>query len=238
MFRRYAIATLVIVGIIALACTAFAADAGKTEEVQKQSLFDIINAGGFIGYFIITLNAVAIGLGIEYGISMRRSVIMPPEILSDIEDAFEKEDHDRAMQVCDDRPTVFTNIIAAGISRMNLGHTKMEEAMTVMAEEGQVTLQQKLGWLALIANLGPMLGLMGTTISMIEAFGQLAQSTAPKPAEIAAAIQLALVTTFLGLMTAVVAQSIFHFFKNKAQNLVLECVAVSNELMVRFSSPE
>ncbi len=215
------------------------AKSAASEEIASRTLWDQINAGGTIGWVIMLLGVVALGFAIEDGITIRRSVIMPPEVLAEIEECFEKEEYERAITVCEEKPTFFTNVIAAGLARINGGYTQMEEAMAEAGEEAATNLQHKLGYLALISNVAPMLGLLGTVQGMIVAFQKVAMSAgAPKPAELADAIQLALVTTFQGLVVAIPVMCAFQFFKNKVQKMIIEIGAITGELMARFRPVE
>ena len=215
------------------------APAREEAEIPSKTLFDTIADGGLIGGIIIFLLGVAIALSVEHLITIRRGVIMPPEILADVEECFEKEEYEQAIAVCEEQPTFFTNVVAAGLSRINVGYKQMEEAMREAGEEAATNLQQKVSYLALIANIAPMLGLLGTVQGMIRAFQQIAGSAAaPNPAELAEDIQLALVTTFLGLTVAIPVMCVYHFFKNRVEKIVLEVGAISSELMARFRPVE
>jgi len=250
MPKRFGAVCLVLLMIVLLGTcqAAMAADAGTSPakkdvagdvEVGKpMTLFDTINAGGLIGYIIIFLLLIAIALVIEHSLTIRRGVIMPPDLLADVEESFEKEEYEQAIAVCEEQPTFFTNVIAAGLSRINAGYTQMEEAMAEAGEEAATHLQQKIGYLALIANIAPMLGLLGTVQGMIGAFKKISGTAAPKPGELAGQIQLALVTTFLGLVVAIPVMCIYQFFKNRVQRIVLEVGAISGELMARFRPVE
>jgi biopolymer transport protein ExbB len=248
------IAMLMLVTVLLVACAPALAQEGATppaaaeetgataekdvEAGERMTLFDTINAGGVIGYIVLFLFLVAIALTIEHFLTIRRGAIMPPFLLAEVEEFFEKEEYENAMAVCEEQPTFFTNVIAAGLSRIHAGYKQMEEAMAEAGEEAATHLQQKIGYLALIANIAPMLGLLGTVAGMIKAFQQIALSAAPKPSELANSIQLALVTTFLGLMVAIPVMCVYQFFKNRVQRIVLEVGAISGELMARFRPVE
>ncbi len=211
----------------------------KQKVESSTTLFDTIAAGGWIGGIIIFLLGVAIALGVEHLITIRRGVIMPPEILADVEECFENEEYEQAIAVCEEQPTFFTNVVAAGLSRINVGYKQMEEAMKEAGEEAATNLQQKVSYLALIANIAPMLGLLGTVQGMIKAFQVLADAGgSPDASKMADDIQLALVTTFLGLIVAIPVMCVYHFFKNRVEKIVLEVGAISSELMARFRPVE
>ena len=211
----------------------------EEDPTETMSVLEVIQAGGLIGYIIIFLFLISIALAIEHGLTIRRGVIMPPELLADVEECFEQEEYEEAIMVCEEQPTFFSNVIAAGLSRVNAGYKQMEEAMSEAGEEAAVDLQQKISYLSLIANISPMLGLLGTVLGMIRAFAAIANpDVPPKPADLAQNIQLALVTTFLGLIVAIPVMCIYQFFKNRVQKIVLEVGAISGELMARFRPVE
>ena len=239
--KRSALFIVFVVVLLAFACSVTLSAEGDRESTapaKSLTLLDTITSGGFIGYVIIFLLLIAIALTIEHALTIRRGVIMPPELLADVEECFEKEEYEQAIVVCEEQPTFFTNVIAAGLSRVNAGYKQMEEAMAESGEEAAVDLQQKIGYLALIANIAPMLGLLGTVQGMINAFNQISDTAAPKASELAGDIRLALVTTFLGLTVAIPVMCIYQFFKNRVQKVVLEVGAISGELMARFRPVE
>jgi len=76
---------------------------------------------------------------------------------------------------------------------------------TQRATEDLAALDRNMRGLEAVVQAAPMLGLLGTVIGMIEAFGRLAQSTgAADPAELAGGIWTALITTAVGLSIAIV----------------------------------
>lgn len=239
MLRRFSLILVLTLVIGITATMVFAAEEGAAEPaLRQQTLLDTINAGGTIGYIIMLLGVVALALSIENFLSMRRAVVMPPLVLADVEECFEKEEYEQAITICEEQPTFFTNVVAAGLGRVSSGYAQMEEAMADASDEASTKLQQKLGLLNLIANIAPMLGLLGTVQGMISAFQKIAMSGAPRPDELANSIQLALVTTAQGLIVAIPIMCIHLFLKNKVQKMVLEVGAVKNELMARFKPVE
>jgi len=248
--RLMVLCVVIVMSLLVAGSVAFAADStppagtsdtagGDAEAAQSRTLLQTVSKGGLIGYSIIFLLLIAIALVIEHGMTIRRGMIMPPELLADVEECFEKEEYEQAIVVCEEQPTFFTNVIAAGLSRINAGYKQMEEAMAEAGEEAATNLQQKISYLSLIANIAPMMGLLGTVQGMILAFNKIAVAgAAPDPGKLADSIQLALVTTFLGLLVAIPTMCVYQFFKNRVQKIVLEVGAISGELMARFRPVE
>jgi biopolymer transport protein ExbB len=93
--------------------------------------------------------------------------------------------------------------------------------------------------MALIGTIAPMVGLFGTVDGMIRSFIVIANTnTTPKPAELAAGISTALVTTIVGLAIAIPAMGAFNILKNRVQRLVFEVGVVSESLMSRFEAQQ
>ena len=85
--------------------------------------------------------------------------------------------------------------------------------------------------LSLCAQISPMLGLFGTVQGMVEAFGVLAATGQADPTQLAGSISVALLTTFWGLINAIIATPFFFFQKNIANSNVAECVGTVQEMV-------
>jgi biopolymer transport protein ExbB/TolQ len=158
---------------------------GDTDE-GGMTLLDLLTAGGAVGYLILALSVIGLGLVFENFFSLRRSILMPPEIIEELERYFQEEAYEEALE---------------------------------------------------LGNVAPMMGLIGTVQGMIAAFDTMKrQAGAPKPAELAGDISLALVTTLLGLCVAIPMLAFHMFLKNRVVKIVLEAEAVATELMERFKA--
>lgn len=97
-------------------------------------------------------------------------------------------------------------------------------------------LEHQLGYLALIGNLSPMIGLFGTVIGMIASFQAIATGgAAPSPQKLAEGIATALFTTGVGLAIALPALAAFDILKNRLARYVLDVAVISDSFMGRFS---
>jgi len=225
-------ATLVV-GVIA--GPAWAQEAG---EVETKSIVDAyILAGGPIGFVIIFFSFIALALTIEHIVNIKRDKIVPPQLIDEIEGMFENEEYQEALELCEAEPNYLTNILAAGLPKINAGFETMKVSMDEAAEEESVKLQQKIGYLSLIGNIAPMMGLFGTVSGMIVAFETIATLGASvSPSDLAGGISQALVTTFLGLFVAIPSMIAYFFFRNKVIRVSIELAAIADDLVDRFRS--
>jgi biopolymer transport protein ExbB/TolQ len=64
-------------------------------------------------------------------------------------------------------------------------------------------LDYSIAWIVTVIKTAPMLGLFGTVVGMMGAFGKLASATNVSPSELAGDIRVALETTAIGLTIAI-----------------------------------
>jgi len=167
-------------------------------------------------------------------VSIRRDKLCPPELANELEEYFNEEQYEEALELCNVEHNMLTDVVRAGLSRIDAGYERMQEAMQEAGAEAAVGLQQKISYLSLIGNISPMLGLLGTVSGMVKAFGTIATMTNVKPAVLAGSINEALVTTLLGLTVAIPVMCAFQFFSNRVTRIVLESSTIISDMMERF----
>ncbi len=200
-----------------------------------KSLGETFAAAGVIGWLIVVLSVVALALIIENLVSLKRDKLAPPEIVDEIRALFDDQQYQEAMELCENEDTYFTRVCAAGIAKIGHPFETMEKSLVEMGDEESIKLHQKIGWLSLIANVAPMMGLLGTVGGMIKAFNTIASSGGQaSPAELAGGISQALLTTMFGLIVAIPTTGAFAFVRNKMVKAVIEIGAIVEDIFERF----
>ena len=220
--------------LAALAAPALAQDPAAAE-VRPLTVGNLIADSGFVGWVIIGLSIVALALVIEAFVSLKREKLAPPELIDEIQALFDESQFQEAMELCENEPTFLTKVCGAGIAKIGHSFEVIQAALTEMGDEEAVRLHQKLGWLAVVGAVAPMLGLLGTVQGMIIAFHQIAASGGQaSPAELAGSISIALLTTLFGLMVAIPVISIMAFLRNRLVRSIIEVGAIVEDLFERF----
>jgi biopolymer transport protein ExbB len=217
--------------------------AAAQEEAAKASgdtdVMDAINNAGIIGYLIIAMSMVAGALIIEHFASIKRDKLAPPETIDEIEELLAEGNYQEALDLCESEQNFFTQVAAAGIRKIGHPFQAIEKSIEEMEDEESVKLQQKIGWLSLIAGIGPMMGLFGTVTGMVGAFSTIATAKGGvEPSAFAGDISMALMTTVLGLTVAIPTTGFYAFFKNKVTIISLEIGAIIEEMFERFRPTE
>ena len=194
----------------------------------------IVLKSGAMGIILWLSLFGAAGAGVYFavdcGITVRAERIMPVALVNNVTNAMAEGDVLKALKYCEDEPGPLSSVLTAGFSQVEEGFDIIQESVTTAADLETERIMQKLTWLAVVGNLAPMLGLLGTVQGMIGAFSELAGG-APDIGALAQQISQALYTTAAGLTIAVPCVAAFYAFRNTANTIVLRMEAMTMELI-------
>jgi biopolymer transport protein ExbB len=212
-----------------------AADAAPETE---SFLAMLIRANGWVfGPIFLAMSFVLVALLLINTMQIRRDNFIPTAFVEEFEQKLSGKDYQGAYELARSDESFVAKVLAAGLSRLSRGYNEAIEGMQEVGEEENMIVEHRLSYFALIASIGPMMGLLGTVWGMVAAFQVIARSTTqPKPAELADGIATALVTTLEGLIIAIPAMIAYSLLRNRAARYVLEVGMVSEGLMQRFST--
>jgi len=95
----------------------------------------------------------------------------------------------------------------------------------------QAELKRGMGILATVGSTAPFVGLLGTTMGIVNSFTGMAESGSGGLAAVSAGIAEALITTAFGLLVAIPAVWFYNYFQTKMENLTVEMTYTSKELV-------
>lgn len=183
----------------------------------------------------LAMSFILVALFIMNLLSARRENVCPTPLVEAFEAQLNERRYQEAYELAKSDDSFLGQMLAAGMAKISSGYDKAIRAMEIVGEEENMRLEHRLGYMALIGTIAPMVGLFGTVDGMIRAFIVIANTnTTPKPAELAAGISTALVTTIVGLALAIPAMAAFNILKSRVARLVFEVGVVSEGLMSRF----
>ena len=202
---------------------------------EEMTMFQLIQKGGVVGGLIILLSCVALGLVIDYAITIRRAKLAPVEDIAAFKDLVKKRDFTRVKEVAKSKPTFLSDVLTAGLDEINLGYPAMIKAMEDTAEARTARQARRIEHLNVIGNISPMMGLLGTVIGMLRCFNEISQvSGSIDPKQLAAGIFEALVTTCLGLIVAIPTLYFYAIFRNRLDELAGEASVAAEQILATF----
>ena len=197
------------------------------------SLIDLIKFGGWVGYIIILLSVGAVALVIEYAISIRPKALVPEADVEKLRAEMAAADYDGIVAVLDgDDASFVTAVVARGVRERDRGYDAVVKSMEDASDELTGRLLRKIEHLNIIANIAPMLGLLGTVMGMVNSFNQISVSVGGvDPRRLASGIFEALMTTVMGLIVAIPSLYAYGIFRNRVDAVVADATSTAEDLV-------
>jgi biopolymer transport protein ExbB len=206
------------------------AESGPSSTVLGKFLVD----GGWITWFVLVpLSVVSIALIIHYLIVLRRSTQVPAGLAKALVLAARRGQARDIVEITREDETMLGQAACAGVGQLSAGRESARAAIDEAVEEQATRLFRRIEYLNVIGNISPMIGLFGTVVGMINAFGRIysAGGGMPDAAKLAGDISVALITTFWGLLIAIPALSIFSLLRNRIDAFAAESVKLCDSLV-------
>ena len=162
-----------------------------------------------------------LAIAIERMLYLSLSTINSKKLIAQVEEALKKGGIEAAKEVCRNKRGPVASIFYQGLDRYNQGLDSVEKAVVSYGSVQTGRMESGLSWIGLFIALSPMLGFMGTVVGMIEI----------SPTLVAGGIKVALLTTLLGLIAAVILQLFYNYIVSKIDSLVNDMEDSSITLM-------
>ena len=201
-----------------------AAAAAETEiagETMHQVLMQKFLEGGW-AWMLPVLVCLVIGLAvaIERMLYLSFANINTKKFIAKFEETLNNEGVEAAKELCRNTRGPVASIYFQGLDRYEQGMDAVEKAVVSYGSVQTGQMESGLSWIGLFIALSPMLGFMGTVVGMIEAFDQIQAAGDISPTVVAGGIKVALLTTLMGLIAAVILQLFYNYIISKIDNLV------------------
>lgn len=174
---------------------------------------------------------IGMALSIERVVYLNLSTIDTNKFKQEIEDALKSGGVEAAMDVARNARGPIASIYYQGLSRADEGVDIVEKSIISYGGVQNGLLEKGMTWLQLFIALSPMLGFLGTVIGMIQAFEQIVKDGQVSPITVAGGIQVSLLTTVFGLISAIILQIFYNYITSKVDGIVNEMEEASISLV-------
>ena len=178
---------------------------------------------------------------LERAISLRRGRVIPkPFVTRFLQQLADGElDRRQAKALCDESGSPVAKVFAGAVRKWGRPAVEIEQAVIDCGERVTNSLRRYLRIFYAITTVGPLLGLMGTVLGMIQTFNVIAAGDALGRAELlAGGIAKALLNTAGGLAVAIPASILYVFFASRVDRLIVEIDALAQEVVNTISAEE
>ena len=232
-----------LLGAIMLASQAvFGADApAPADSAPKHSVNPfalVLDNIDFVFVIVIICSIIGVTLIIQGFIKARASVMMPEASITQIREMITARQFKELIDFTEADPSFVSRALNPALKRAP-SFAAMKEAMETSVGEQTAEQFRKIEYLNIIGNLGPLLGLLGTVLGMIDAFGMMnASGGNANPTEHAGGISKALCHTMLGLMLALPCLAAFGVLRTIVDRLTVKGALIAEELLLMVKPAE
>ncbi len=214
------------------AVDAVAAETAVAGESMHHVLMQKFLEGGW-GWMLPVLLCLVLGLAvaIERILYLSLSSINTKKLIAKVEEALKNGGIEAAKEVCKNTRGPVASIYWQGLDRYEQGLDAVEKAVVSYGSVQTGQMEAGLSWIGLFIALAPMLGFMGTVVGMIGAFDAIQAAGDISPTLVAGGIKVALLTTLMGLIAAVILQIFYNYIISKIDSLVNNMEDASITLM-------
>ena len=189
---------------------------GFTQVLKEQF---IQGGASFMGIVLLCL-ILGLAVAIERIIYLNMASTNTTKLKLQVEDALASGGVEAAKEVCRNTKGPVASIYYQGLDRAGESVESAEKAVVSYGGVQMGQLEKNVSWLSLFIAIAPMLGFMGTVIGMIQAFQKIAAVGNLSASLIAGDIQVALLTTVFGLITAIILQIFYNYIIAKIDSIV------------------
>ena len=220
-----------------LLVTAPALLAQDAPAAQKSMLTKWVIDGGWTMGFIGAAVVAFIALCVFNFINLTKPKFCPDDLKFALMDHMTNCRVRSAIEQAASHPSFLGRMMAYSLPNIDatrpedLGRDQIEDAMADFTNNEMRKMMTPLNYISLCAQVSPMLGLLGTVLGMVDAFGILAITGSADPSQLAGSISVALLTTLWGLINAIPCLLAYYYFKNRVNNLVADCHHAAEDMI-------
>lgn len=201
-------------------------------------MLEFVERTGPLFWPLALASLIASTITVERFLALRRSRVLPREIIGIVEAVRPHHDLSMAIDVCRRNPGVFADIVRIGLERAWEPWEVVRDALQDAGKQKTAQLERHLVWLQTIAQAAPLLGLLGTVLGMIKMFGSISVAGLGDPQALSEGISEAMLTTAIGLAIGIPTLVAYNLLAAKAEDLVSEIESWATQLLTTFRHVE
>jgi len=195
-------------------------------------MFTLMQQGGLIMWALAAGGAIALFVFLERFFHVHRARIKTDDFMKGICNILRRGNVNEAVSICADTPGPAACIVRAAI----LHHDRNREMISQAIDDAALTeiarMERRFGVLATIAQLAPLMGVLGTVLGMIQTL-LVIQQKAPlvQIGDLAAGLWTALLTTAAGLVVAMLSYLGYNLLVSKVDLIALDMERAASEIL-------
>jgi biopolymer transport protein ExbB len=192
----------------------------------------LLTNGGLMLWLILLISAVAVVVFIERFLHFHRAQINSTEFLNGVRTVLKRDNVVEALSICDATPGPVARLVKTAVLNRDHGRERVREALEEAGLAEVPRLEEKLNLLATIAQIAPLLGLLGTVLGFIRTFSLMQQDGLhAHVGQLSTGIWQALVCAAAGLAVAIPTHAGYNYLVSRVNSIVLDMERAATEIV-------
>jgi biopolymer transport protein ExbB len=189
---------------------------------------------------IILCSVVAAAVFFERLVYLKRTEIDTASLIIQLRKAISDGNIALAINSCEETPGAVANIVKAGLCKHHRPRKTIEHAMELRGLVEIANMEKNAKVLSVVAHVAPLIGLLGTVLGFIKAFGEMRVSSLVEisATQIGEAMEYALVTTAAGLVVAIPAVIAYNYVVSRIEAITIDMQVTAGEIVDILESRE
>jgi len=192
----------------------------------------LLSKDGLVLWVILLASAVAIVVFVERFLHYHRAQINSTEFLNGVRNVLKRDNVVEAISICDATPGPVARLVKTAILNRDNGRERVREALEEAGLAEVPRLEEKLNLLATIAQLAPLLGLLGTVLGFIGIFQEMqAAGLLAHVGQLSRGTWQALICTAMGIAVAIPTHAGYNYLVSRVNSIVLDMERAATEIV-------
>lgn len=193
---------------------------------------NLLANGGPMLWVILFTGAVGIVVFLERFLHCHRSQINSGEFLNGVRTVLKRDNVVEAISICDATPGPVSRLVKTAILNREQGRERVREAIEEAGLTEVPRLEEKLNLLATIAQLAPLLGLLGTVFGFMRVFSELdAAGLNAHVGMLSRGVWEAMICAAAGLAVAIPTHAGYNYLVSRVNSIVLDMERAATEIV-------
>ncbi len=183
--------------------------------MSASEILKLLNAGWYVTYPLGVLSVIVFAIAFERLWKFRGLEGATRDFTRKLVDSMLRRDLPGAKALCETSSTPISNVFGEGLRWRNVALDDLQQILNTARQELITELKRGIWFVGTIGSLAPYIGLLGTVIGIIQAFGAIAESGDAGFAVVSAGISEALIATAVGLLIAILALALYNYLNTR-----------------------
>lgn len=194
--------------------------------------------GGPVFWILVTMAVAAVVIFIERFLELRRAQIDYQDFIKGVVNILEGGNADEALAICEDTAVPVSNVVATAIRHRDASSRVLREAVDSQGRAETGRLDRRLAALAIIGQVAPSLGLLGTIVGFVKTLMLVNSGELVSRMSLIGTAMEAMVSAALGLAVAIPVTVMYGSLRTRMDRIVVDLEAAASQITGYLSTKE